>query len=143
MFKSLFLLLYYFTYDITQIGLIAWYYILDYKSNFTIFLVVGLEYDLIKSSEILPMDLDEVGIVWNWYLLKVHTKEIEQKGMPFDHGFGYSFLLFSFLLKKRQKRKRERRSKNRDQKSCLSARSTKVYKYNVIYFKIIRISISI
>ena len=28
---------------------------------------------------------------------------IEQKGMTFDHNFGYSFPLFSFLLKQREK----------------------------------------
>ena len=37
---------------------------------------------------------------------------IEQKGITFDHDFGYHLPLFSSL-----------NSKNRDQKSCLSARS--------------------
>ena len=32
---------------------------------------------------------------------------IEQKGMTFDHDFGYSFRLFSFLLKKEGRRKGE------------------------------------
>ena len=49
---------------------------------------------------------------------------IEQKGVTFDHDFGYSFPLFSSLLKKEERIKGElRASKNRDQKSCLSARS--------------------
>ena len=48
---------------------------------------------------------------------------IEQKGITFDHDFGYSFPLFSSLLKKRGKNKRRINSKNRDQKSCLSAPS--------------------
>ena len=48
---------------------------------------------------------------------------IEQKGMTFNHDFGYSFLLFSSLLKIEERRREEWISKNRDQKSCLSARS--------------------
>ena len=32
---------------------------------------------------------------------------IEQKGMTFDHDFGYSFILFSSLLKKEERRKGE------------------------------------
>ena len=47
---------------------------------------------------------------------------IEQKGITFDHDFGYSFSLF-FPPKKGGKKKRTINSKNRDQKSCLSARS--------------------
>ena len=46
---------------------------------------------------------------------------IEQKGMTFDHNFGYSFPLFSSLLKKRGQKKRRMVSKN--QELCLSARS--------------------
>ena len=49
--------------------------------------------------------------------------KIEQKGMTFDHNFGYSFPLFSSLLKKRGNKKRRMNRKIRDQKSCLSARS--------------------
>ena len=52
-------------------------------------------------------------------------KMIEKKGLDFDHDFGYSFPLFSFLLKKRGKKKRSMNSKNRDQNSCLSALSDK------------------
>ena len=33
-------------------------------------------------------------------------KKIEQKGMPFDHDFGYSFLLLSSLLKKEEREKK-------------------------------------
>ena len=47
---------------------------------------------------------------------------IEQKGMTFDHDFGYSSPPFSSLLKIEGRRKGERISKNRDQRSCLSAR---------------------
>ena len=51
-------------------------------------------------------------------------ERIEQKGMTFEHDFGYSFHLFSSLLKK-ERRKRRMNSKVRDEKSCLSARSSK------------------
>ena len=47
---------------------------------------------------------------------------IEQKGITFDHDFGYSLPLFSSLLKKREEEKKMK-SKNHDQKSCFSARS--------------------
>ena len=49
--------------------------------------------------------------------------KIEQKGMTFDPDFGYSFPLFSSLLKKGKGNGEESR-KNRDEKSCLSARSS-------------------
>ena len=59
---------------------------------------------------------------------------IEQKGMRFDHDFGYSFLLFSSVLKKREEEKDRMNSKNRDQKSCCSARSRAyITKYILIY----------
>ena len=45
---------------------------------------------------------------------------IEQKGMTFDHGFGYTLL---FPPKKKRKEETGMNSKNRDQKSCLSAQS--------------------
>ena len=48
--------------------------------------------------------------------------KIEQKGMTFNHDFGYSFTLFSSLLKG-GKKKRRMNSKNRDQNVCLSAQS--------------------
>ena len=38
---------------------------------------------------------------------------IEQKGMTFDHEFGYSFPLFSSLLKKRKEEKEEEKQKSR------------------------------
>jgi hypothetical protein len=41
---------------------------------------------------------------------------IEQKGMTFDHDFGYSFPLFLFPPKKRGKKKRRMYSTNREQK---------------------------
>ena len=41
------------------------------------------------------------------YNKKIPIKSIEQKGMAFDHNFGYSFPLFSFLLKKEGIRKGE------------------------------------
>ena len=50
--------------------------------------------------------------------------KIEQKGMTWNHDFGYSFPLFSSLLKKRGKKKRRIISKNCDCNSCLSARSS-------------------
>ena len=57
---------------------------------------------------------------------------IEQKGMTFDHDFGYfSPLLFS-LLAKEGRRKGEWISKSyqsKDQRSCLSARSTLIFPY--------------
>ena len=34
-----------------------------------------------------------------------HLQKIEQKGMFFNHDFGYSFPLFSSLLKKREEEK--------------------------------------
>ena len=46
--------------------------------------------------------------------------------MTFDHDFGYSFTLVSYLLKKEGRRKERMNSKNRDQKSCLSARSASI-----------------
>ena len=49
--------------------------------------------------------------------------KIEQKGMTFDHDFGYYCPLFSSLLKK-GKKKRRMNTKNHDKKSCLLARST-------------------
>ena len=45
--------------------------------------------------------------------------KIEQKGMTFDHDFGYSIPLFSSLLKNIGKKKRRINYKNRDQRSCL------------------------
>ena len=36
---------------------------------------------------------------------------IEQKGMPFDHDFGYSFPLFSSHLKKREEEKEKELAK--------------------------------
>ena len=59
----------------------------------------------------------------------------EIKGMTFDHDFGYSFTLLSFLLKKEGRRKGEWSSKNCDKKSCLSARSFSEY-YHQKTFKI-------
>ena len=41
---------------------------------------------------------------------------IEQKGMTFDHNFGYCSPLFSSLIKKEGRRRGEKISKNRDQK---------------------------
>ena len=38
---------------------------------------------------------------------EVKSFAIEQKGMTFDHKFGYSFFLFSSLLKKEGRRKGE------------------------------------
>ena len=52
-------------------------------------------------------------------------KKIEQKGMTFDHDFGYSYPLFTSLLKNREKKKRKMNSKKRDQKSCLSVRKNR------------------
>ena len=54
-----------------------------------------------------------------------YSFHIEQKGMPFDHNFGYSFSLFSSLLKESVEEKENELEKNRDQKSCLSARSSR------------------
>ena len=48
----------------------------------------------------------------------------QQEGMTFGHDFGYSFPL---SLLKRGKKKRRMNRKYRDQKSCLSAQSTKIY----------------
>jgi len=48
---------------------------------------------------------------------------IEQKGMAFDHDFGFYFSPFLIPFKKRWKKKRRMNSKNRDKKSCISARS--------------------
>ena len=48
---------------------------------------------------------------------------IEQKGIIFDHDFGYYFSLLSSVLKKEGRRKEESISTNRDQRSCLSAPS--------------------
>ena len=55
------------------------------------------------------------------YLQQSTILRIEKKGMTFDHDFGNSLPLFSFLFKK--ERRRKGKCKNRDQKSCLSARS--------------------
>ena len=49
---------------------------------------------------------------------------IEQKGMTFDHDFGYSLSLLSTLLEKNKEEKEKEFFKNLDQKSCLSARSS-------------------
>ena len=53
---------------------------------------------------------------------------IEQKGMTFDHDFANPspFLLPSFLGRKR---KGEKNNQSRGQKSCLSARSYKMYSF--------------
>ena len=62
---------------------------------------------------------------------------IEQKGMTFDHDFGYHFHLFSSLLKK-VKKKRRMNSKYRDQNLYLSARSNNIlepYFSNIIFLK--------
>ena len=56
-------------------------------------------------------------------VLEKQDKLIEQKGMTFNHDFGYSFFHFSSLLKQDERMKEEWISKNRDQKSRLSARS--------------------
>ena len=53
---------------------------------------------------------------------------IEQKGMTFNHDFGYSFLLFFFPLFQEAKY-----SKNRDQKTCLSARSNQLSLLNYLH----------
>ena len=55
----------------------------------------------------------------NWIIIDCTYNLIEQKGMTFDHDFGYSFI---FTLKKEGRRKGEYNSKNYDQNSCLSAR---------------------
>ena len=55
----------------------------------------------------------------------IQNKTIEQKGMTFDHDFGYYFPLFTSLLKKEEREKENEVAKNRDQKSFLSARSNK------------------
>jgi hypothetical protein len=41
------------------------------------------------------------------HILVGHTLLIEQKGMPFDNDFGFSFPLFSSLLKIEGRRKGE------------------------------------
>ena len=60
---------------------------------------------------------------------------IEQKGMTKNHDFGYSFPLFSYLLEKEGRSKENQRmnSKSRDFKSCLSARSTRMYRIKCMY----------
>ena len=50
-------------------------------------------------------------------------QRIEQKGMTFDHGFGYSFPPFSSLLEKEGRRKGEWIAKIVIKSQCLSARS--------------------
>ena len=62
-----------------------------------------------------------IGFTIFWMLINSN----EQKGMAFDHNFGYYFTLFSSLLKK-GKKKRTMNIKNRGQKSCLSARSIQI-----------------
>ena len=48
---------------------------------------------------------------------------IEQKGMTFDHDFGYFFPFFFTPKKKREEEKENEVAKKRDKKSCLSCRS--------------------
>ena len=52
-------------------------------------------------------DLFKVGFSGPLYYHLTIWKKIEQKGMSFDHDFGYSFALFSSLVKKRGKKENE------------------------------------
>ena len=53
------------------------------------------------------------------YVPAFMTQLIEQKGMTFDHDFGYFLPLFSSLLQKRGKKKRRMKSKNRVQSHAI------------------------
>ena len=46
-----------------------------------------------------------ISLLRNLINYKPMCTKIEQKGMTFDHVFGYSFPLFSSLLKKREEEK--------------------------------------
>ena len=46
-------------------------------------------------------------LLQNWKTNKYIWTWIEQKGMTFDHYFGYSFPLYSSLLRKREEEKDE------------------------------------
>ena len=75
-----------------------------------------------------------LGILYkiqNWtkiivkYRLQANNWKIEPKGMTFDHDFGYSFPLFSFLLKKGEDEMENEKQKLWS-KVCLSARSIEI-----------------